>query len=304
MELFIVFPQHNILLKKHILSLLGCIVIKVVALSKSQKQLHSIVVNETIYEIVEKIKDHCISILLTGSWGIGKEKVEWDSDLDFILVVKNDGRAKKLVKEIINNYNKSFGLVGGIRERLDCKIYTEQELRKMLMTERNFYLFSCFSNGVTIYGKDFRKEIRLNTNLFINHLKNQLGLLEGTVELIRRGILFKAVCFNLYFILKTFYFAEMLLRGKSGSPKNRKRFFVEMFGDMLKVVRKEAYKLMRSVDSDEFDMHIRIKVKKSDIIPREKKEKLLLAAQKILLYARNIYTQAQKINSVQNKYTK
>lgn len=244
-------------------------------------------VRSPLQKLFEIVKESCVSIMLTGSWIRGS--AHRDSDIDLFFITKNDLKAKKRVKSIVAEYGKQAGLIEGYRPRLDCKVYTEHELMNLAHSNRNFYFFSCFSGGKTIYGRDMTQEIKLLPDKMLNNLKRQIEQIESVINLLNRGFMPRMVCFHLFFALKTFYFVEQFLMGEESSVEARKKLYIKMFGSIWRYVKREAYKAMREAGSNDFEMHIKVKIRVGVKISEAKRKKLREAADKILKYGNEVY---------------
>ncbi|HIE23326.1 MAG TPA: nucleotidyltransferase domain-containing protein, partial [Candidatus Korarchaeota archaeon] len=107
-------------------------------------------IEKAISKLIEEVKESCESILLTGSYAIGKQRR--GSDIDLFFITRGE-RESERVRAIAERYKRALGKTDWIRPLLDYMVLTYRELLDISTKERNFYIYSCFKKGKVIYGR-------------------------------------------------------------------------------------------------------------------------------------------------------
>lgn len=187
-------------------------------------------------------KDLSVSIVLVGSHATRRAHEE--SDVDLIVIAKG-GREAEVIRAVADGLNKT-----GIRQVLDCKVYTELELSKAKSGRENRFLWTCLVNGKVLSGRDITREVKLLPRVVKDSYWVHMQEVEDACDRLSAGVQFTGSCYHIYDALVTTYFIERFILNATDSALTKGDFVHSYLGNQHEKARERYYWVTKHIRAD------------------------------------------------------
>jgi len=190
-------------------------------------------------------KDLSVSIVLVGSHAI--RRAHEGSDVDLIVIAKG-GREAEAIRTVADRLSRT-----GIRQVLDCKVYTELEFSRAKSGRENRFLWTCLVNGKVLSGRDITREVKLLPRVVKDSYWVHVQEVEDACDRLSAGVQFTGSCYHIYDALVTTYFVERFILNVTGPALTKGDFVHSYLGDQHEKAHERYYWVAGHIRTDTFN---------------------------------------------------
>ncbi len=166
-------------------------------------------------------KNHCLSIVLNGSWANGSART--GSDLDLLFITKTEDRKRALVT-VTRELKPRLREIG-----FDIKNLCSTEIKQMSSSSQHFAIWALVSQGIVLHGIDPKSMVALELEKIRSLIFDMMSELNEYFTMLESNRCFTGACIYIAYVGRTLYFIERdILRAYH--LRNKETYLKELLG--------------------------------------------------------------------------